>query len=592
MNYLMYVKGGVIKKFPLTKPQVFIGRGQNCDIVLDEPVVSKTHCRVETFVDFIRIVDLKSKNGIFIDQNRIEEAKITVNNSFGIGDTEFYFRRGDIKEFAISRELSGIIVAMTQAKRPEKRHDDTETRDEESKLFHLLPLLAEKAILIDDFPPFIQFLQEIIGCVITLGTLVLLHNQKPHMIFNHLGIPISDDLTSRITPVDEGEIHFTVYDQPVPFIRFCHTASESCLVYLYQELKPKARAPLVDFFNKLLEIIHLHLRLLSSIQFDPTPAPVLFQGPGISIIGHSSAMKQLVDMIAKIAPKSTFVLIMGESGTGKELFARMIHQLSGRKQYVAINCAAIPSTLLESELFGYEAGAFTDARKRKTGKIEESSGGTLVLDEIGDMPLEIQAKILRVIQEKSVTRLGSNDLIPVDLRIIAMTNHDLYQLVETRQFRHDLFYRLRIHEMTIPALRDRREDIPGLVMHFTRLYAERNQVNPAGFAESVFECFQNYPWPGNIRELENEIMKIMELIDNQELIGNQHLTPSILNHGKPPADITPPENAGFKEKVGAFEREEIKQLLEKHQGNKSEAARAIGITYQGLLKKMRKLGMD
>jgi transcriptional regulator with PAS, ATPase and Fis domain len=303
-------------------------------------------------------------------------------------------------------------------------------------------------------------------------------------------------------------------------------------------------------------------------------------------------MKRQIDIAAKVAPKSAFMLIMGESGTGKELIARMIHHLSGRKKYVAINCAAIPTTLLESELFGHEAGAFTDARQRKVGRIEESSGGTLVLDEIGDMPLDIQAKMLRVIAERSVTRLGSNELLPVDLRIVAMTNRDIYRLVEAKQFRQDLFFRLRVHEIIVPPLREHREDIPPLVMYFTRLYGELNQVAPAGFSQSVQECFNSYDWPGNVRELENEIRKIMEIIEDREIISDHHLTQSIADFcRKAPPPGPAAVEASFQEKMADHEREELLELLQRHAGNKAAAARTLGVTYQALWKKMRKLGL-
>jgi transcriptional regulator with PAS, ATPase and Fis domain len=290
-------------------------------------------------------------------------------------------------------------------------------------------------------------------------------------------------------------------------------------------------------------------------------------------------MKKIVELAGKIAPKATFILLMGESGTGKELVAKMIHHLSGRKKYIAFNCAAIPANLLESELFGYESGAFTDARKRKKGKIEEASGGTLVLDEIGDMPLETQAKLLRVIQEKAVTRLGGMEEINVDLRIISMTNQNLYKLVEEKKFRQDLFFRLRVHEFSIPPLRERREDIPILIKYFAKIYSQKNGIVHSGFSESFSNIFLNYDWPGNIRELENEIARIMEIIEDHELVSSHHILPSITASCKKKELKTNGYiSLPIKEKSFDPERQRILELLKRNNGNKAKTAKEEGMS--------------
>jgi transcriptional regulator with AAA-type ATPase domain/pSer/pThr/pTyr-binding forkhead associated (FHA) protein len=596
VNYLMYVQSGVIKKFALTKPEIFIGRDSQCDIVLANPEISKIHCRVEVFSDHIHIIDQKSKNGIFIDRSRITEARIMLNNSFGIHDVEFYFKKGDVKEFAISRELSGIISTLTRSKRQResgrtKTHDG-ETKDAENKFSRLLPSLVEKAILTDDFKQFIRCLRQLLDGILPLCSLFLFHQGREILIFDFLDVaPYASKLT-KATLASGGIGQLGNSNKSRYFRRFHHKASDDFLLFCSDDPRMFQRSALIDFLDKLLEIIIFNLRLVPAISFDPTPVPVLFNQGGILIVSQDPGMKRLLDIVAKIAAKTTFILIMGESGTGKELFARMIHLLSGRRRFEAINCAAIPATLLESELFGYEAGAFTDARKSKAGKIEVASGGTLVLDEIGDMPLEVQAKLLRVIQERSVTRLGNNEPIPVDIRLIAMTNHDLYQLVREKKFRQDLFFRLRVHELTIPPLRDRREDIPALVLHFGKIYAARNGVEPAGFSESVFDCFKSYAWPGNVRELENEIMRIMEIIDDHELIGDQHLIPSIVAACREERPAAPSSSLPYHEKIAQFEHDELLWLLKAKNGNKSSVARSIGITYQGLLKKLKKLGIE
>ena len=318
--------------------------------------------------------------------------------------------------------------------------------------------------------------------------------------------------------------------------------------------------------------------------------PALYQDPRVTLIGAAPGFRRLVDQARRIAPKSSFVLILGESGTGKELLAKMIHALSGRRNYIALNCAAIPPLLLESELFGHEPGAFTDAKSRKVGMMEASSGGTLVLDEIADMPLEVQVKLLRAIQEQAVTRLGGTIPIPVDLRILAMTNQDVYARLGAGRFRQDLFYRLRVHELRIPPLRERPEDISPLIRHFAGLYAEKNGVCPAVFSsgrgrlDAVFLA-------GERPRVENEICRILEMIDDGEVIGSHHLLPGIVAAVRP--DSTPAETSGFsmRDKLLQAERMEIEARLAANDGNKSKTAREIGMTYRGLLKKIKRLGI-
>jgi DNA-binding NtrC family response regulator len=235
------------------------------------------------------------------------------------------------------------------------------------------------------------------------------------------------------------------------------------------------------------------------------------QGTGEAIVGRSRPMQEVYKAIGRVAASEATVLIRGESGTGKELVARAIYQHSQRagRPFMVINCVAIPENLLESELFGYEKGAFTGAAHRRLGKIEQAHGGTVFLDEIGDMPFSIQAKILRLLQERSIERLGGRDTIPVDVRIIAATNRDLEQALSDGRFREDLYYRLKVVTIPLPPLRDRDDDIPRLTDFFlTRFTAERGQDNPGITAEAL-RALQVHPWPGNIRELANTLQKIL-----------------------------------------------------------------------------------
>ena len=230
-----------------------------------------------------------------------------------------------------------------------------------------------------------------------------------------------------------------------------------------------------------------------------------------AIIGRSDSMQEVYKAIGRVAPTDATVLIRGESGTGKELVARAVYQHSQRaeKPFLVINCVAIPETLLESELFGYEKGAFTGAATRRVGKIEQANGGTVFLDEIGDMSLPIQAKILRLLQEKSIERLGGEKLIPVDVRIIAATNRNLEKAIEEQRFREDLYYRLKVVSIELPPLKDRRSDIPLLCDYYLSLYSKEINITNPGMADDAKELILKYTWPGNVRELGNAIKKAL-----------------------------------------------------------------------------------
>jgi len=329
-----------------------------------------------------------------------------------------------------------------------------------------------------------------------------------------------------------------------------------------------------------------------------------------AIVGSSPAMQGLFKLIGRVAPSNATVLINGESGTGKELVARAIHFHSPRlgKPFVALNCAAIPRDLLESELFGHEKGAFTGATERKAGKFEQARGGTLFLDEIGDMPLELQAKLLRVLQEREVTRTGGSQTIPVDVRIVAATNQNLEDKVEAGQFREDLFYRLNVVPVSLPPLRERREDIPLLVNFFLGKAREEMKVATTGCSKKALELLQRHDWPGNVRELENSIMRaallspdpVLTPTDFPELLtgGGRKRDESLedLIEGKlrqslgPVRDIDELENL-YELVLHQMERPLLRIVLEKTRGNQVKAADILGINRNTLRKKMQVLGL-
>ena len=307
-----------------------------------------------------------------------------------------------------------------------------------------------------------------------------------------------------------------------------------------------------------------------------------------NIIGSSPAMRQLFELMARVVERDTTVLIYGESGTGKELVARGLHYGGPRKagRFVALNCAAVPPALLESELFGHVKGAFTGADAAREGRFQAASGGTLLLDEIGDMPLELQAKLLRVLQERHVEPVGSSKSIPVDVRIVAATNQDLARQVEDGEFRQDLYYRLNVVPLHVPPLRDRREDIPLLVRHFLAQFGEADlAVEPAALAR-----LERYGWPGNVRELENTVERALALRAHSDRLTEADLllpeeAPTRSQSGK----IELPE-AGVS--LDALERELMQAALSRTGRNQTRAAQLLGITRQKLIYRMQKHGLS
>jgi two-component system nitrogen regulation response regulator GlnG len=332
---------------------------------------------------------------------------------------------------------------------------------------------------------------------------------------------------------------------------------------------------------------------------------------GRSIIGNSSPMQEIYKILGRIAGSDITALITGESGTGKELVARAIHINSQRlgKPFIALNCAAIPHDLLETELFGHERGAFTGAIERRTGKFEQADGGTLFLDEIGDMPLELQAKLLRVLQEKEITRTGGNKTLKVDVRIIAATNQNITRLVKENRFREDLYYRLNVIPIKLPSLRKRRDDIPELVDFFLQKAKQEFGIDSMECSSEVLELFKTYRWPGNVRELENAIKRAVLLSPNQVLIPIDF--PDLLEGEKSPQKSESLEGLVAQKLENSLARMDLKEMnnlyemvlhqverplinivLQKTRGNQIKTADILGINRNTLRKKIKILDID
>ena len=305
-----------------------------------------------------------------------------------------------------------------------------------------------------------------------------------------------------------------------------------------------------------------------------------------NIIGRSAPMERLLETVGQVSLAEATVLITGESGTGKELIAGAIHFNSPRKDksFVKINCAAITETLLESELFGHEKGSFTGADRRKEGKFRYADGGSLFLDEVSEMSVAMQVKLLRVLQEREFTRVGGNEVIKIDVRVIAATNKNLLEEIDTGRFRDDLFYRLNVINLNVPPLRERKEDIPLLTHHFLTMFSEKNNKQIQGFTPQAMDRMLKYEWPGNIRELMNVVERAVVLSRSQYL--DEHNL-SLMEKPEFYSKEVVPGNTSLEE----VEKATVLKTLEATGGNKSEAARRLGITRRTLHQKLRKYGM-
>ena len=347
-----------------------------------------------------------------------------------------------------------------------------------------------------------------------------------------------------------------------------------------------------DFIEKPLEIPRLRIVLERALEKKETMREVQLLrrriaalAPGTDMIGSGPAMQRVFELVNKVAPSNASVVISGQSGTGKEVVARAIHNLSPRKDkpFVALNCSAIPATLIESELFGYERGAFTGADQRRMGNFELAHNGTLFLDEVGELPLELQAKFLRVLEERKFRRLGGRAEVEVDVRVLCATNRDLKEEIRRGRFREDLYFRLHVFTIVLPQLRERREDVPLLVHHFIEKFNAETGKRVQGLTPAAMTTLQGYAWPGNIRELRNTLERAMILVDG-DVIGEEHLPPDMQS--------SRPEAAMLRVPLGIpmdrVEKDYILASLQKNGGNKARTAEILGISEKTLYNKLNR----
>jgi two-component system response regulator PilR (NtrC family) len=353
-----------------------------------------------------------------------------------------------------------------------------------------------------------------------------------------------------------------------------------------------------DFVSKPLDLGVLRKLVGSAIRLGTGGADASADPHGARLIGHSGVMEQVREMISRVSRSQAPVHIFGESGTGKELVARMIHESGARREgpFVAVNCGAIPTELMESELFGHKRGSFTGAVADKKGLVQTAEGGTLFLDEVADLPLHMQVKLLRVVQEKTVRPVGESREETTDVRILSATHKNLGELVAQGLFREDLFYRINVIELRVPALRERPEDIPDIAGAILERLGRRTGQEPPRLAEDALELLKSYPFPGNVRELENVLERALTLCVSGTITA-EHIKLRTTS-ARPSAPVAAPAataaagNAALGEHLEEIERDAIVKALEKTRYNKTAAAKLLGMSFRALRYRIKKLGIE
>lgn len=582
MLYLLYLRNGFIKKFPLDKKTILMGRSQKSDFYIDETFVSKEHALITVQDNCIDIKDLGSTNGIFDQSGEILESTIYLNQWFRIGYLKFFLKKGNPDEFVLSKKirplfdrLSNVIVA---------NYEETSTALMNVLYTETLVELLQIGFGLQHYGNLFKHAEELLKTTLKQGCLLLVSkkertlkiesqwNYKKKYNSDYTLIAGRRELFSKalINAKSNGSHYFCTapVDEQI-------TGLSMVLIYISEQ---PASAEIADFLKSLaMEVSVIHTLLE---QGSPPHSGKRGEKPP-QIITTNPKMLNLLSQCKKIATSNLFVLIEGETGTGKELFGRFIHFNSKRSQasFIALNCAAIPENLMEVELFGNEKGAFTDAASQRQGKLELASNGTLVLDEIGDMPLNLQAKLLRTIQEGQFYRVGGNTPIKVDLRIICLTNKNVKELMTKKLFREDLYYRIAHVTLKIPPLRERKEDIVPLTNHFMEIASKESGIMVKGFSDRAIKAMEAYDWPGNVREFENEMVKILSLAETNDIIDLDMLKEEIVGfyETSTPVNWTP-----------EMEKNKLTELLEKHKWNKSLVAKELGLSRTTLYEKLKK----
>jgi Nif-specific regulatory protein len=591
------------KSFTLVADETSIGRESASQICLSDASVSRRHCTIKCEGSLFKINDLESLNGTFVNDVPVKERFLEHGDRLRIGDYTFSFllHEGDIPSTSntvlldeskittgantlqvriadafhlMARDLSALMKISTTIN--SVRGLEALQRQLLELIFEVVPADCGAILLVEDgqMEEFssvfgldrqsgpdrtVRVSRTITQRVLAEGVSILSNDVQESDAFNEAQSLISSRIQALLC------VPLMLFDKPLG------------VIYLY------ASDPLTRFDKDQLQLVTAiagiaavalenarHVEWLESENRRLQDDIVLEH----NMIGESKPLRDVYQFIARVAPTASTVLIWGESGTGKELAARAIHLNSPRKvkPFVAVNCAALTETLLESELFGHEKGAFTGAVALKKGKLEIADGGTLFLDEVGEMPQPLQAKLLRVLQEREFERVGGTRTLKVDIRLITATNKDLEEAIRQGEFRQDLYYRLNVVALSMPPLRERREDISLLASYFVQKYADKCNRKVRGISSEARARLTNYDWPGNVRELENAIERAV-VLGTTEVILPEDLPEAALETASPAAGGV----ANYHEAVTEAKRQLILKAIEQAGGNYTEAARLLGV---------------
>ncbi|HSE43102.1 MAG TPA: sigma 54-interacting transcriptional regulator [Acidobacteriota bacterium] len=600
-----YLKG---LSYPLTTDEMIIGRDESNWICVNEESASRKHCIIVKSDAGFRIRDLGSRNGTFVNGMPIRERELQSGDRIECGDSVFLFLSHEDQNPATELPVKAMIAPPTATLRMEDAVYLEPERLLASAPFALRIVRGLDAILkLSRSIPTARTSSELFKKLLEAAFKVIPANKGA------IVIPENDRIFSLDTNLNAAETTFRGYvKEKILHERLAIISNE---IEKMSDVTSFIAAPMI-LHDVVMGILYLETND-SSIRFDDDHLQLACAIASIgsialdgvryweevgrdhenlindlraqnAIIGESKQIRQVYDLIGKVAPSDSTILISGETGTGKELVARAIHWSSPRrsKPFIAINCATLSETLLESELFGYEKGAFTGAVTQKKGKMELAEGGTLFLDEVAETSPSTQAKLLRALQEREIERLGGSAPVKLNLRIIAATNKDLHAAMNTGVFRSDLYYRLNVVEIRIPALRERIDDIPLLTTHFVSKYSRklRRRVKEISFEAQRY--LAAYKWPGNVRELENVIERAI-LIGAEELIVPEDLPETLLDSfaAERPSEIK------YFDLLRETKKKLIREALEKAGGNHNEAAKLLGVHPANLHRMMRTLNL-
>jgi transcriptional regulator with GAF, ATPase, and Fis domain len=599
---------------PLAEGEITIGREASNGIAISDPSVSRKHCLLSGQDGRFRVRDLDSRNGTLVNGAGVEEQWLQHGDEIGAGDSSFLFLideediaasagRVEFEDARFTAETTIIHPRDVVYLQPDRLSRELPASSRVARNLNALLKISRIVHAIRDLNDLQGQLLDLIFEVVPAGRGAILLADSEGQQFNSMFARTREAGQAQLVKVSrtvarqvlEQGIALLGSDVPgndelreVESLAASQVRSLLCVpLTVFQRVIGCIYLDSDSLDNRLLEE-HLELvtaiagisavaldsaRRLNWLEQENERLTVEISQER-SLVGEGARMKEVYQFLKRVAPTDATVLIEGESGTGKELAARALHRNSPRtsKPFVAINCAAIPETLLESDLFGHERGAFTGAASLKKGRLEVADGGVVFLDEIGELAPGLQVKLLRVLQEREFDRVGGTHPIKVDIRLIAATNCNLEQAVRDGRFRQDLYYRLAVLKITMPTLRDRKEDIPMLVRHFVQKYAKRCKVKPRPISREALACLVNYDWPGNVRELENAIERAL-VLGASDMILPEDLPESLLERPPLPEMTEAKYHAAVKE----LKKQLILDAVEQTQGSYADAARILGV---------------